>query len=113
MNTGSQEEYQVTLFITGRAQNVEQLENCEICTKICGKTVSIDTNRQGCEKDVIGNKITIFSELELATGLEPCEFNEIHFRQGIGLKEFAQNPSLKTLPVISILEKVEASNFNF
>ena len=61
MNTGSQEEYQVTLFITGRAQNVEQLENCEICTKSCGKTVSIDTNRQGCEKDVIWNQITIFS----------------------------------------------------
>ena len=55
----------------------------------------------------------MFSELELATGLVPCEFNEIHFREGIGLKEFAQNPSLKTLPVISILEKVEPSNFNF
>ena len=49
----------------------------------------------------------------MATGFVPCEFNEIHFREGIGLKEFAQNPSLKTLPVISILEKVEPSNFNF
>ena len=51
--------------------------------------------------------------MELATGFVPCEFNEIHFREGIGLKEFAQNPSLKTLPVISIREKVEPFNFNF
>ena len=54
------------------------------------------------------NQNTIF----LATGFVPCEFNEIHFCKGIGLKEFAQNPSLKTLPEISIQEKVEPSKFN-
>ena len=34
------------------------------------------------------------------------------FCNGIGSKEFAQNPSLKTLPKISIPEKVEQFNFN-
>ena len=73
---------------------------------------------QGCKKVRIhgyfkGKKNKhFFRQMELVIGFAHCELDEIHFCERIGLKEFAQNPSLKTLPEISIREKVEASNFN-
>ena len=121
MNTACQGEYQVTLFITRRAQNVEQLEIAKFSQKKCEeKQPQLIQKAQGCKKVLIHGyflkarkpKHHIFRQMELVIEFAPCELDEIHFCERIGLKEFAQNPSLKTLPEISIREKVEASNFN-